>query len=214
MTMTGRLVILFALLATSRALAGAVITLVTPDSPEICLPGASFPVDVLITTSQPLAIRQLSLDFSHSNAALGLSPQFEFDFSTIDTAAGYAVSSNLPQPSINFTGGELPMLETTRNVPFHIGSLMITTPTAPGAYILDAANFYASSHESGARIVFDANDEQIIWSTFNDGSVEITGGAIQIWGLFYCPEPTTLAMLALGIIPLVRRPGSKRGAIA
>ncbi len=198
-----RLVILFALLATSRALAGAVVTL-TPATPGPYQPGQNVVIDVFITSSQSIQPRLLGFDFSRTDPAIGLAPEFDFNLTPLQEAL-YGVFPTMPLPIWAFNGQDYPIFYLPANVPVRVGSLAITMPTSPcGFFTLDAMNYAAQSTLEGARIDFGW-DPTTTWSSHNDGNVELTGGMTSFGWLISCPEPTTLVMLALGIIPLARR---------
>lgn len=212
MITSGRLVILLTLLTTSRAIAGAVVTL-TPATPGPYQPGQDVLIYVFITSSQSIQPRLLGFDFSKTNPAIGLAPEFDFNLTPLQEAF-YGVFPEMPLPTWAFNGQDYPVFYLPANVPVHVGSLEITLPTLTcGSYTLDAVNHAAQSSNEGARIVFGW-DQATTWSSHNDGNVEITGGTTAFDSLISCPEPTTLALLALGIVPLARRRAAKRGEIA
>ncbi len=219
--------VVFAVIVTQSVEGGAAISLV-PNNPGPYFGGEILTVDVYVTSSETIGARYFSLDFSRTDPVLILLgpdgpdidtiPEFVFDFSKVTFPQIYDSFPNLPQPiTANFSTIPIPsnfFLQSAPGVPFHAGSVSVKLPTAPGEYVLDAMNFGAPDYNSGAIIGFYGGFplyEWTTWSTLDDGDVELTGGQRTF---VVVPEPATLAMLALGLLPLGRRRAAKRSEIA
>ncbi len=87
-----------------------------------------------------------------------------------------------------------------------LGTGQVELPMSPGTYILDALNAATSDPQSGGtqiRFGFGGPDPVTLWSAvpgYGDGL--ITGDAIP---LTIVPEPTTLVLLLLGGLSLIRK---------
>lgn len=156
-----------------------------------------------------IEIRLEQVDFSDSDPALGAGANgFEWNFSSLVGNFLYAQFDAGAVKSAVYTS-LTPVPGFILNLPAggHLDIATVTVvnpdPGQPGpgvtAYTLDVANADAPDNNTGARIDFDFANPTTLWA--GDGS--LGGGVGQV--TFAVPEPTGLALLALGAVAALRR---------
>ena len=142
-----------------------------------------------------------------------------FDYSSLSDPTVYSDFSNLqagvdphPWPAstvlTNLLGRGGDPLTLEAGVPFHAGVMPVTLPAQAGTYVLDLLNEGATDRNLGSLVVFGGLDGSptTTWSSIDDGNVEITyalDGGPAIFAVV--PEPTTLFLLSMGGLALLKR---------
>lgn len=165
--------------------AGAVVELV-PQKPGPYETNIMVSVDVVLHNQESfdVEIRLAQLDFSDTDPALGLAPQFAFDLSTLVDTTDYALFPNLPVPAAAYTEVEPiagHMLTLAAGGSLRLGSIAVSTPSGVGNFTLDVMNSDEPDANFGAQIHFgfgvNPDDPITLWSGY---SGDLTGGVMSI----------------------------------
>jgi hypothetical protein len=202
-----RFVFLVALLllvsTTARADIVIELTALTPESaPGGYLPATAVEFQVAASADNvyPWEVRLAELDFTDSSPELtftgpdengNVTPEFVWDFSSLEMDALYSLFLDYPQPVVAYTGAspvEGYILEIPSGGSLILGTGTVMLPTTPGVYLLDAV-----SEESRFDIGFDPNPHPPL-SAIGDPLV-----------LNVVPEPGTLVLFGLGALVLLKR---------
>ena len=206
--MLGSSLILVLVLGVAPAANGQTWIELAPQTPGPYAPGASADVDVILHNMEGHAIqpRLMSLDWSHSDAALNLPSVFHFQLvPPLFSDAIYSRFEAMPKVDIIYAGTS-PMLGFILDIPHGsshtLGTIHVGLPDAWGTYLLDALNPTAGDTYTGARVDYGFAAPTTLHSLHQN----LEGGLV---GLTVIPEPGTVGLLVSGGL-LLNRLGRRR----